>query len=404
MKKRVLSLIIRIVLSILILSLGVIAAWIVGESRGLALADLSDAPVQTLSATAQGDTLYANLNEGSQPAGIYRSDDSGHTWRMISSGPDRLVETLAVHPTNDRVLYAGTSGGPMAITDSLWRSDDGGRSWRKFNLDLPASPAGVIPAVTALAVDPQQPEALYVGTAGQGVYRFDERRLGYELLGGVSLYNAQVKGLAMGSDSRVYALTNEGLFALDGDNWQKLDALPEMAVSLVVAASDPRTIYAGGPSGGAYRSSDGGQTWQSISNGLGLTPGAALRVTALAIDEHDGQHVVASTAYGLGSRLAGGGIYESHDGGRRWTKLGDTEDLVTRLIINERGVYVATADGLAHYSGPTEPAPLVPWFDLGRLANPTGIQLFILVLAIGLTGLVLSSWLERVIERRLDKS
>jgi hypothetical protein len=108
-----------------------------------------------------------------------------------------------------------------------------------------------------------------------------------------------------------------------------------------------------------------------------------------------------STAYGLGSRLAGGGIYESRDGGHRWTKLVDIEGLVTRLLINERGVYAATADGLAHYGGPTELAPVVPWLDLGRLANPTGIQLFILVLAIGLTGLVLSSWLERGIERRL---
>lgn len=404
MKKRVLNLIVRILLSILILSLGAIAALVVGESRGLALADLSDTPIQALSATARGDILYAKLGGGLPPAGIYRSDDSGRIWQMVSSRPGWHVEALAVHPTNDRVLYAGTAGGPMATTDSLWRSDDGGRSWRKFNLNLPASPAGVIPAVTAMAVDPQQPEALYVGTAGQGVYRFDERRLGYELLGGVSLYNAHVKGLAVGPDSRVYALTNEGLFALGGDSGHKLDALPETAVSLAVAASDPQTIYAGGPSGGAYRSSDGGQTWQSISNDLGLTPGAALRVTALAIDEHDAQHIVASTAYGLGSRLAGGGIYESHDGGRRWTKLGDTEDLVTRLIINEGGVYAATADGLAHYSGPTEPAPIVPWFDLGRLANPTGIQLFILVLAIGLTGLVLSSWLERVIERRLGKS
>jgi photosystem II stability/assembly factor-like uncharacterized protein len=289
----------------------------------------------------------------------------------------------------------------MAITNSLWRSDDGGRSWHKFNLNLPASPAGVIPAVTALAVDPQQPETLYVGTAGQGVYRFDERRLGYELLGGVSLYNGHVKGLAVGPDSRVYVLTNEGLFALGGDSWQKLDVLPETAVSLAVAASDPETLYAGGPSGGVYRSSDGGQTWHSISNGLGLTPGAALRVTALAVDEQDAQHVVASTAYGLGSRLAGGGIYESRDGGHRWTKLDDTEGLVTRLLINERGIYATTPRGLIYYGEPIEPAPVIPWLDLGRLAHPTGTQLFILVFAIGLTGLVLSSWLERVTGHRL---
>ena len=106
MKKRVLSLIVRIVLSILILSLGAIAALVVGESRGLALAGLSDAPVQALSATARGDILYTKLGDGLPSGGIYRSDDSGHTWQMVSSGPGRPVEAMAVHPTNDRVLYA----------------------------------------------------------------------------------------------------------------------------------------------------------------------------------------------------------------------------------------------------------------------------------------------------------
>lgn len=399
MKKKILRLTVRIVLSILILSLGIIAALVIGEARGLALADLANAPIQAWSATAQGDILYANLGGDLQPTGIYRSDDSGQTWQMVSSGPDQSVRILAVHPTNGRMLYAGTTGGPEAITDSLWRSDDGGRSWHKFNLNLPASPAGVIPTITALAVDPHQPEALFVGTAGQGIYRLDERRPGYELLGGISLYNAQVKSLAVGPDSRVYALASEGLFALDGDSGQKLDALPETPVSLATAASDPQILYVGGPSGGAYRSSDGGQTWQSISNGLGLTPGAALRVTALAVDEQDARHVVASTAYGLGSRLAGGGIYESRDGGQQWAKLGDTAGLVTRLLINERGVYAATASGLARYGTLTEPAPVVPWLDLGRLAYPTGAQLLILVSVIGLMGLILSSWLERVTER-----
>jgi hypothetical protein len=70
LKKRVLSLIVRIALAILILSLGAIAALLGGESRGLALTDLSNAPVQAVSATAQGDIFYAKLGGDSQPAGI----------------------------------------------------------------------------------------------------------------------------------------------------------------------------------------------------------------------------------------------------------------------------------------------------------------------------------------------
>ncbi|HXV97441.1 MAG TPA: hypothetical protein VEC93_03390 [Anaerolineae bacterium] len=403
MKKRGLNLIVRMVLFGLILSLGTIAALVTDEIKGLALADLSGTSIQALAAT-QKDVLYASLSGGSAPAGLYRSDDHGHTWQLVSSGPGLAINALGVHPSNDAVLYAGTAGGPLATANSVWRSDDGGQAWRKFSLSLPANPYRMVPAVTALAVDPHQPEVLYAGTDGQGVYRFDERRWGYELLGGISLYNAHVRSLVVSPDSRVYALTSEGLFVTAGDTWQEIKSLPERAISLAVAVSDPKTLYVGCPSSGAYHSKDGGHTWQPISDGLGLIPGAALRVTALVVDEQEAQHVVAATAYGLGSQLVGGGIYESHDSGHSWTKLGDAAGLVTHLIINERNLYGATTKGLIRYGEPAEPAPVISLPGLRRLAHPTGSQVLILILTLGLAGLALLGRVEWLTERHQSRA
>jgi photosystem II stability/assembly factor-like uncharacterized protein len=390
MKKiRVLNVIIRIGLFTLILSVGTMAALVTGEQPGLALADLSGASVQAVVTPAHNNVLYASLIGGPQPTGIYRSDDNGRTWQVVSSGPGVAVNALAVHPVNDAVLYAGTAGGPASTTHSLWQSVNGGQTWHRFTLGLPTDAYGMTPSVTALAVDSNQPSVLYVGTDGQGVYRFDAGRNSYELIGGVSLYNAHVNNLVVGPDSRVYALTNDGLFVTDGYAWQKLESLPELAVSLAVAPGDPQILYAGGASTGAFRATDGGQTWERVSNGLDVLPGAALRVTALSVDEQDPNHVVVATAYGVGSRLARGSVYQSTDAGLNWVKLAEADGVVISLIFNEGVVYAATVNGLARYEEPNATSPVISLPDLRPLANPTGVQMLILLLTVALAGLAL---------------
>ncbi len=401
-RKRIVNWVLRIGLFAVILTLGTAAALVAGETQGMAMADLSDASVQAVTTATEGQTLYADVHSDSTSSGIYRSDDNGLTWQVVSAGPGVPVNDLAVHPANEQVLFAGSAGGPVASTSNLWRSDDGGQTWRKFYLSLPSNPDGLIPAVTALATDPHQPEALYVGTAGQGVYRFDvgSDGHGYTLVGDVSLYNAQVKGLVVGSDSRVYALTNQGLYVNSGAAWDKLETLPEAAVSLAVTAYDPQTVYAGTPSSGVYRSTDGGQSWEAVNAGLDMAPGVALRVTALTVDEQNPQRVVVATAYSLGSQLAGGGVYESNDKGNEWVKLGETEEVVEKLTINQGVIQAATSKGLIHYGEPAvQNGPVIPVPALQPLANPTGLQVTILILTLVLAGLVLLGRAEWLIRR-----
>lgn len=390
LKRTPLPQLMRIGLFIVILIVGTISTLVVGEVEGLARADLSNTPVRAMTTTADNTAMYATVADSERP-GIYRSRNNGRAWELVGSGPGVTLNTLAVHPVNQRVLYAGAAGGPVATSNNLWRSDDGGQTWQKFFLSLPGNVDGVIPAVTTLAVDPYQPESLYVGTGGQGVYKFDVGRegVGYELVGGVSLYDAYVTKLVVGPGSDVYALTLEGLYTSRGDDdgWQKLGTVPEYPISLAVAPTDPDTIYAGVPSSGAYISTDGGRTWESIAKGLGLVPGAALRVTALTVDKADSWHVAAATAYGIGKQIAGGGIYESKDGGSSWNKLSDTNKIINELTFDDGTIHAVSDDGVVRYTTPDKPASAIPFLD--SLAQFSGLQLFMLTLTTGLGALAL---------------
>jgi hypothetical protein len=254
-------------------------------------------------------------------------------------------------------------------------------------------------------VDPQQPGVLYVGTDGHGVYRFDFElsRYGYELMGGVSLYRAHVNSLVVGPGGKVYALTNDGFFVAEGNAWQQL-SLPEMAASVAVApavaSDDAQTLYVGSVSTGIYRSTDGGETWVAVNNGMEIVPGAALRVTALAVDDGNPDHVLAATSYGVGTKFAPDGIYESSDGGQNWTRLADAEDMVTRLTLNRGAIYATMQGGLAHYGEPGKSSQGTAYPRLRSLAKPNGVQVLILALTVSLAALALVGRTEWVLHRK----
>jgi photosystem II stability/assembly factor-like uncharacterized protein len=397
---RKLSLTARIGLFILILCLGTMAALMIGEQQGLALTDLSGASVQALAATENSDVIYAALTNGTQPAGIYRSDDSGRIWHVVCSGPGLDVKSLAVHPTSEEVLLAGSRGGPRDTANSTWRSDDGGRNWYPFSLSLPPNAYDLIPTVTALAVDPGQPQTIYIGTDSDGIFRLVERDpVKIEAVNDGLPFVAPVTDLAVGPNERIYAVVNYSLFEFRGDTWQEAEALPEPVVSLGIVPTAEKTLYIGSASGGVYRSDDGGRTWVQMSAELGLIPGAPLQVTALAVDRRDSTHVVAGTAYLVGNRLAGGAIHQSRDGGQHWTKLDDIDGLARQIAIQGDSIFAATTKGLLQFGQSVAPSSVLALPSFDRLFRPTGIQALILMLSAVLAALALLGHIEWVFHR-----
>lgn len=93
--------------------------------------------------------------------GTFKSVDGGATWAVtgISVGRDAgfrntFVLSLAMNPANPDILYVGTQG------SGVWQTIDGGGRW--------FSVAGSASIVGALAVDPRTPITLYAAT-GQGL-------------------------------------------------------------------------------------------------------------------------------------------------------------------------------------------------------------------------------------------
>jgi len=422
---KMINLAVRVGLFSIVLSVGILVTLIMGETEGLASTALPPVSVQAMA--AQQNIIYADM-KGEDPlaTGVYRSTDNGATWQKLGLGPGVSINTLAIHPFEATVLYAGTGGGPFETTNNLWTSPDSGQSWYQFYLRLPADPSGVIPDVTALAIDPLRPDEFYVGTAGQGIYHYkaDIEGYGYELFGGISLPGKYVKALVVSPDRRVYALTTDSFLAIEVENlkdfpwpnfvwhagdgnldqtasWQKIETLPDLAASLAIDPTDPQVLYAGTVGYGAYRSGDGGQTWQAINEGLGWQPGFILRVSTITIDEADPHHLALATAYGVGKALAGGGVYESVDQGRTWVKLADSPTVINHLMIKAGGVYAATAEGLVRYGPPLEPATVTPLTRLGSLTQLTGTQIVILGLTLILAGLILVGRIEWILKPKL---
>lgn len=380
----------RFTLFNLILGFGTMVALLLGESTGLALADLSNTSVPAMTRVSNGDTLYAAL--GNHKQGIYRSNDSGHSWQLISRGPHVEINALATSPKAKNMLYAGTAGGFDSTQASLWYSSNGGKNWKQYEYSLPTSANGQYPAVNVLTVDPNRPGILYIGTEGQGIYRVQSGYGGYTPVGGAPFQNLYVKDIVVTVDSPIYAVTTEGLLVIEGDAWRKIETLPDGAVSLAVDPVNPNTLYVGTVGYGAYRSTDGGQTWQAINNGLSWQPGVLLRVSAIAVDRDNPQHVALATAYSVGSHLLAEGIFESFDAGQNWSQVADIGELVKRLTIKDGGIYAVTANGLTRYGAPLSPAPMLQFRNL--FSNPTAMQGLVLVLTIVFAGLVLLGRVE----------
>jgi photosystem II stability/assembly factor-like uncharacterized protein len=209
--------------------------------------------------------------------GLFRTDNGGSSWMSATvPGAPALYayfNSRIAFPTGSRVYLAS----PSPIKSGLYRSDDAGRT---FAL-LSNSTFG------ALAVDPTNPDVLFVGdyTGDTGLFKSTD--------GGQTLQD----------------LGRPGTFS-----------------ALAVDRRHPQVIYAGERFGQVIRSLDGGQTFEPASNGL-----AGMGVHALAQD-----------AVGtLFVWLREGGLFSSDDGASSWKPVDTSEALQRSGVEAGRGTLVA---------------------------------------------------------------
>lgn len=176
-----------------------------------------------------------------------------------------------------------------------------------------------------LAVDPEDPLTLYVGTSDEGVFKSESGGVSWERLSGVE--HPRVTAVVVSPvDGAVYAGTEPSALFISRDggvSWRELDGMRELpsaptwsfpprpwtshvrAISL--SYEDPQPIVVGIELGGVVRSPDGGTSWED------QRPGACADCHNLAA------HPAApDTLY----EAAGDGFAESGDFGESWKASG----------------------------------------------------------------------------------
>jgi len=103
-------------------------------------------------ATAASQTSSAPV----PPSSLYRTNDSGSNWTLLSSSIDGIVTSLQVDPFSPSTLYAGVITGGSSGT---FRSLDSGATLEQINSFW----------VNAIAMDPVRQNRVYVGTQSDGV-------------------------------------------------------------------------------------------------------------------------------------------------------------------------------------------------------------------------------------------
>ena len=263
--------------------------------------------------------------------GPYRSDDRGGHWEALESPrPGMDVWSLAFHPKQSNVLFAGYE--PCAI----YRSDDGGVSWKQMDTsrvkfpDVTTYMPPLAKRVIGIAVDPSEPENVYASievggllasrdggetwdSVTDGLYRDNHT---------VDLHGVQVSPAAPG---HVFIITQVAMFRSPdrGDHWEHVrfgEMFPggSYCRGLTVAPDDPKTLYlaAGAGGGGAppgteekgmlFRSRDLADTWERVD--IGEEPPS--RMFQIAIDPRATENVYCCTSLGH--------VYSSNDSGVSW--------------------------------------------------------------------------------------
>ena len=288
---------------------------------------------------------------GSTGGGVWKTTDAGIRWANVSDEEFEAgsIGALAVAPSDANVIYVGTGSacprGNVSPGVGVYRSTDAGDSWSHAGLDDSGQ-------IGRIQVHPQDPDLVYVAALGhifgpneeRGVFRSRDGGANWEKVlhvsdraGAVDLAmdpaNPRILFAAIwqverkpwtlesgGEDSGLWR-SKDG-----GDSWEELtEGLPEGIkgrIGVTVSGADPRRVWAlvEAEQGGLFRSDDGGDRFRLINPDRNFRQ-RAWYYTHVYADPKDRE-----TVYVLNT-----GLYRSHDGGKEFEFIrvphGDQHDL-----------------------------------------------------------------------------
>lgn len=315
---------------------------------------------------------------GATGGGVWKTEDYGNSWKPISDGyfSTGSIGSIRVAPSEPSTVYVGTGSdgirSNVIVGKGIYRSQDAGETWDMVGLrDM-----GQLGAVE---VDPNNPAVVYVAALGnpwaksseRGVYRstnggddWEQVLFTSDSVGAIDLeinpgnpdeiYAAMWRGQrqpwtiisgmeASGQENGIWK-SSDG-----GDTWKLVtEGLPRGLIGkidLSVSAAAPNRVYAlvetTDPLEGLYHSDDFGETWELMTNQAGLM-NRPFYYTGVTADPTDADKVYVNNE----------GFYGSSDGGRTFERMatphGDNHD----LWINPKNpdIWIQSNDGGANVS------------------------------------------------------
>ncbi|GAA4277977.1 VPS10 domain-containing protein [Aquimarina mytili] len=230
--------------------------------------------------------------------GVWKTINSGTTWKPIFDDQTSYsIGCITIDPNDHNIIWVGTGenvgGRHVGYGDGIYRSADGGASWENMGLKTSEH-------ISKIIVHPDNSNVIWAAVQGPLWKKGGERGLYKSSDGGKTWKKTLGDDQWIGvTDLIVDPRNSDRLYAA---TWQR-----------------HRTVAAymgGGPGSGIHLSTDGGETWSALKNGL---PKSQMGKIGLAISPQNPDIIYA--AIELDRRT--GGVYRSADRGTTWHKRSD---------------------------------------------------------------------------------
>ena len=275
---------------------------------------------------------------GTTGGGLWKTEDMGISWRNVSDGYFKTgsVGAIAVSESDPNVVYVGM--GEHAVRgvmthhgDGVYKSTDAGKTWKRVGLELTQH-------ISRIVVHPKDPNTLWVAAQGALYSHTPQRGIFKSTDGGATWKNVLFVDDKTGAAELSMDMTNPRI--LYAAMWEH--------------GRLPWKVISGGPGSGLYKSTDAGETWQKMKDGLPEEMGKM----AIAVSRSNPEKVYALIE--SDSDKEAGGLFVSTNGGKKWSRITNDHRLVQRawyyieLFVdpkNENTIYVMSASALRSADG-----------------------------------------------------
>ncbi|HEX7151139.1 MAG TPA: YCF48-related protein [Thermoanaerobaculia bacterium] len=264
---------------------------------------------------------------------VYNTKNSGDLWTRYRDGfNNRRIHAVEIDPCNADTVYAGSVAG-------LYRSEDHGKSW------YVVSDEGLV--INSIVLHPQRPNRIILAVEGDGVYVSHDRGKTLKRTAD-GLHNLRITSVVADpvEKDRVYAAVAfggqaSGIYSSEdaGKTWAKMShgaTLPEVLSLTVAPEPDAEVRFFAGTEKGFFFSKDGKEWTQAEPSSFPLRVAKVVRFNR--------NRYFAATSEG---------VFTSKDGGQNWYRLADSDrrtvDIAIGNVGGKQALFALTSDGVKVY-------------------------------------------------------